>query len=365
MFVSLYQQPTSTATGALIAEQIIHSIERGGLRRLEDGPVGGTPVAIGDQIVGRMLDAPLTPGAVWPVVGITDISLAQFAHQLAHGFIPPFGDDPRWHSLPVAHICDIAQVGPVHRLIGSRTARSRGAFIVYDRSDTPVPDYPMLWNHDAKRERELIVVPDTEGQVRDSSSEGLSAAQRIWGTATRAHYNLDFRFNSQSLVAAMTERKSIGGRAWTSIIFANPVHEYAFALWCNSTLGLLMHWWVANKTQSGRGSTTVTSTANVSTLDTRALTNDQHAAAREAFEAMRELRFLPFDQIDEDPARAELDRRLLVDVLGLPASLCEDGGPIDLLRRKLAREPQIHGGKKSRVVFTEDGEKTEKRHDRD
>ena len=74
---------------------------------------------------------------------------------------------------------------------------------------------------------------------------------------------------------------------------------------------------------------------------------------------------MPFDQIDEDPARAGLDRRLLVDVLGLPASLCTEGGPIDLLRRKLAREPQIHGGKKSRVVFTEDGEKTQRRSDRD
>ena len=57
---------------------------------------------------------------------------------------------------------------------------------------------------------------------------------------------------------------------------------------------------------------------------------------------------------------------MLVDVLGLPAALCEEGGPIDLLRRKLAREPQIHGGKKSRVVFTDDGgEKSQRRGDRD
>ena len=69
---------------------------------------------------------------------------------------------------------------------------------------------------------------------------------------------------------------------------------------------------------------------------------------------MRDQRFLPFDQIDEDPARAELDRRLLIDVLGLPSSLCEPDGPIDLLRRKLAAEPQIHGGKKTGVIFYED-----------
>ncbi len=151
----------------------------------------------------------------------------------------------------------------------------------------------------------------------------------------------------------MTERRCLGGRAWPSIIFDDPDHEYAFALWCNSTLGLLMHWWAANKTQSGRGSITVTGIPNIPALDTRTLTAEQHAAAKAAFEAMAELRFLPFDQIDEDPSRAELDRRLLVDVLGLPPELCEPGGPLELLREKLAREPQIHGGKRTRVAFHE------------
>ena len=196
---------------------------------------------------------------------------------------------------------------------------------------------------------------------------------RIWATATRAHYNSDLRFNSQSLIVAMTEQKCMGGRAWPSVIFENPEHEYAFALWCNSTLGLLMHWWATNKTQSGRGTTTVTGIPNIPTLDTRALTAEQHAAAKATFEAMGERCFLPFDQIDEDPARAELDRRLLVGVLGLPESLCDADGPLELLRRKLAREPQIHGGKRTRVVFYETigdngatviRERTERRSDR-
>ena len=170
----------------------------------------------------------------------------------------------------------------------------------------------------------------------------------------------------------MTERKCIGGRAWPSVIFETPAHEYAFALWCNSTLGLLLHWWTSNKTQSGRGTTTVTGIPRIPSLDVRALSAEQHAAAREAFHALQERRFLPFDQIDEDPARAELDRRLLVDVLGLPESLCEPDGTMDLLRRKLAAEPQIHGGKRTRVVFHEetiDGrvellERSERRDDR-
>ena len=142
------------------------------------------------------------------------------------------------------------------------------------------------------------------------------------------------------------------------------MHEYAFSLWCNSTLGLLLHWWVTNKTQDGRGRTTITAIPNIPTLDTRALTDAQHAEAKRQFDLLSAARFLPFDQIDEDPARARLDRAILVDVLGLPASLVAADGPIDLIRRKLAREPQIHGGKRSRVVFTENGEDSQLRTDR-
>ena len=208
----------------------------------------------------------------------------------------------------------------------------------------------MLWAHNAKRERQLIVQPDSEGTIKQGMSE---KAASVWATATRAHYNRDLQFNAQSIIVAMTERPCIGGRAWPSVVFEDRDHEYAFALWCNSTLGLLLHWWSSNKTQSGRGTTTVTGIPNIPALDTRALTTEQHAAAKAAFDAMRGRRFLPFDQVDEDPARAELDRRLLVDVLGLPESLCAENGPLDLLRRKLAQEPQVHGGKKSRVVFDE------------
>ena len=98
--------------------------------------------------------------------------------------------------------------------------------------------------------------------------------------------------------------------------------------------------------------------AKIPTLDTRQLTDQQHAQARRIFDEFADFRFLPFDQIDRDPARAALDRAVLVELLGLPAELCEAGGTIDLLRRKLAAEPQIHGGKLRDVVFTEDRETT-------
>ena len=69
------------------------------------------------------------------------------------------------------------------------------------------------------------------------------------------------------------------------------------------------------------------------------------------FEDMKHCPMLPVNQIDEDPVRAELDRRLLTEVLGLPEELCAKDGPMDLLRRKLAAEPSIHGGKISKVTL--------------
>ena len=226
---------------------------------------------------------------------------------------------------------------------------------------TAEPTFPVLWAHNAKQERKLIVMADSEGVSRPDLDK---EATRIWATASRAHYNSDLRFTSQSLIVGMTDRKCIGGRAWPSVILHSKEHEYAFSLWCNSTLGLLLHWWTTNKTQAGRGTTTVTGIPYIPTLDTRALTDAQHAEAKRQFDLLRDERFLPFDQIDEDPARAKLDRAILVNVLGLPDSLVAPDGPIDLIRRKLAREPQIHGGKKSRVVFTGHGETSVKRTDR-
>jgi len=232
----------------------------------------------------------------------------------------------------------------------------------------PGAAYPCLWNHDNLRERTLIVEPDSHCRIRqvgDQVPPVLQArAEARWATAARAHYNRDLQFNSQSLIVAMTAERAIGGRAWPSVVFENAIHEFAFALWCNSTLGLLCHWWMSNKTQSGRGTTTVTSIPAIATLNVHDLSESQHTRAQRVFERFAHRRLLPFDQIDEDEARAEIDRGLLVEVLGLNPAFCAAGGPIERLRRKLAAEPQIHADKLTRLVFTPEGETSIRRSDR-
>ena len=89
----------------------------------------------------------------------------------------------------------------------------------------------------------------------------------------------------------------------------------------------------------------------------RQLSDEQLAKAAEEFDAVKDRRFLPFDQLDEDEARAELDRRLLVTALGLPESLCEPNGPMNQAAQAF-RRAAIRGGKQTRLVFTDNGEES-------
>lgn len=233
-----------------------------------------------------------------------------------------------------------------------------GPFDIKKPAVNPVPTYPSLWAHDAPKERCMELAPDSEAIVRRSDDPSVQEkidekAAKIWATATRTHVVTDFRYNSQSLCVSSTPGPTIGGRAWPSVIFPEAQRELwedTYTVWSNSTLGVLCFWWQANRQQGGRGVTTVTALPALPTLDLRALSAEQLAAASRIFEDHKHRPMLPINQIDEDENRAELDRRLFTEVLGLPAELCTgEDSPLALLRRKLAAEPSIHGGKKSKV----------------
>ena len=370
MFVVLAEQPKNTLEGEQIADAISMIREQGNVRHLEDGPFGGTRILLGDTFVGEILDCPLPVEGAWQMVGVQDIGLGQTAYQMTNGRYwiegMPAGAGV---NIPVASISDvIRRVGPHDLdLAGSKEKTDglpQGPFeCIFGLPQGAA--YPCLWNHNTRLERRLIVEPDSHCRLREvggvTPQALIARAEERWATAARTHYNRDLQFNAQSLTVAMTPQRSIGGRAWPTIVFDDPSHEYAFAVWSNSTLGLLCHWWMSNKTQAGRGTSTITSIPTFTTLDTRVLTVNQHTVAREVFEEMAGERLLPFDQIDEDPVRANLDRRLIVDVLGLSPDLCDAGGPMERLRAKLAAEPQIHGNKQTRVVFDDDVERNVRR----
>lgn len=185
--------------------------------------------------------------------------------------------------------------------------------------------------------------PRHGGTAAERAALALKVAS-VWDTASNCHFNRDFRFNSQSTGMQFTPRKAIGGRAWPSIKLASVEQEKALVLWANTSLGMLLRWWHSNKNQAGRGNIGKSMLQILPVLDVTALTAKQLKAAVKVFDAMSGLHLLPLHRIDRDAVRKKLDARFGLEVLGLPLSVVEPGGPLELLRMKLAQEPSIQGG---------------------
>jgi len=352
-FVVLNERPSSTMTGSSIAIQI-YKLKEGKLRKLEQGPVGGSLLHFGDDVIGYALDAPVPQKGPWNLARIRDCALAQVAYQMSHNSLVWLPGTPKKSTIPVSitTVSKIGKVGPVHRDINGNTPDGgiRGPFNVEPLKTQAAPTYPILWWHDANRERCMQFEADSEGIIRQGANPVEEAmvgkkVARVWATASHCHFNADFGFSSESTGMQFTNRKSIGGRAWPSIALGSIEQEKALVLWANSSLGLLLRWWHSNKQQPGRGSIGVSALTSLPVLDITSLSKKALAKAVAIFDDMNHKELRPVNEIAADAVRHEIDTRLCTEMLGFPAELVAPGGPLALLRQKLALEPSITGSK--------------------
>jgi hypothetical protein len=352
VFAILKERPKYPLVGASIAEQIRRLIDSKSICHLEDGPRGGTRIHFGDDLIGEIVSAPLPQSGGWNLSRIADLSLAQAAHQLGtqHRLWLPGMPKSVVRNIHMTTVGAIGEIGPYHADVSGDTSTGgvRGPFDICPA--TSAPTYPILWAHHASNQTTMSFAADSEGAPRRSSKKSDQAdidqkVENVWKTSSHCHFNRDFRFNSQSTGMQFTPHKTIGGRAWLSVRLASVAQEKALVLWGNTSLGLLLHWWCANKQQSGRGSIGKAPLQSLPILDVTALKTKRLANAVKIFNAMSGLELKPFHEIDNDPVRKELDDEFVSKVLGLPESLLESGGPFELLRRKLSAEPSIRGHK--------------------
>ena len=330
-FTSLRRRPRGFAHAGSLASNML---DGGQVRRIEDGPYGGTPLMVGEELAGEMITSTHEPdGGSWGAVRVEDHSLSQTAYALAMSklWLPGISTPLK---LKVAALGHLGKRGWYHINI----AGSTGPFT--KAPPTATATYPSLWNHDARNETRIICSPDSKLLVKPGM-EGKASA--VWSTASRAHLNLDFRFNSQPLTVAFTDQPSIGGRAWPNVRFDNTRLDYAFTVWGNSTLGLLSFWWNSNRQVAGRGITTISAAPSLPVLDFRALTDEQLLKAEDIFDEFRDKELMPAFLADADPNRALLDRRVVCDLLGFDHDTYVG---VRRLAAKWCAEPSVHGGKK-------------------
>ena len=329
---SLARRPTGLVGASELARNMMSATT---VRQIEDGPYGGTRLSIGEEKAGEVMTTPfLQNGEPLGAVRLSDVSLAQTAYALSQSmlWLPGFEYATEVH---IATLTDLGGLGLYHLdIVG---APPRGSFT--KSAPSPTATYPALWNHNAENETLMVCAPDSGLLV----IQGMQAkAAAVWATASHSHMNLDFRFNSQPLEVAFTEQKSIGGRAWPNVIFGDKRYDFAFAIWGNCTLGLLMHWWHSNRQHAGRGTTTIRAVESLSVLDFRALSAAQLATAEAIFNDFRNRELKPAYLADADPNRALLDRRVVCDLLGFDESIYEG---VRRLSAKWCAEPSVHGGK--------------------
>ncbi len=332
-FASLSNRPTGFAHAAAIAEGIVSSHHD---RHIEDGPFGGAQLMVGGVSTGETLTAPCdADGESWAGVRLTDYSLAQTAYFLSRSelWLP---DAPKALEVKVSPLNLVGERGLYHMNIAGKYSSAPFAKAQGNQTAT----YPSLWNHNAKNETRMVCTPDSQLLVKPRME---SKSAEVWSTASRAHLNSEFTFGSQALAVAFTEQESIGGRVWPNVVFDHARFDYAFAVWSNSTLGLLCYWWHASRQQSSKASITVGSAESLPTLNLRTLTDDQLSTAQEIFDDFRHRDLMPAYLADADPNRALLDRRVICDLLGFDQDTYR---AIRRLSAKWCAEPSVHGAKK-------------------
>ena len=266
------------------------------------------------------------------------MSLTQVAGELAEGKLRlPRRRNPL--SIPMTRLRNVGRVGPIHRDIASGPREpNRGPFSKHNGTDSGT-EWPFLWNHDSKKQQSMAVAPDSHGIIKPGKED---EAEAIWQRASHLHINCDFQFNANPTCAVFTEQKSAGGRAWPNFQMQTPEMEKAACVWLNGTLGIITYWINSNRSQSGRGGTTVTAIPNIPVLDVASLDVYELQAAVSIYGDLCQQPMLPANEAWRDPVRQEFDRRLLTEVLRLDGDAAEQ---LAILRNQWCREPTVTGTK--------------------
>ena len=335
LWVNLTRRPKSTAEAVEIARAIAHTAhdDSGWLQ-------------VGEDRMGCYIRAPLEESgcAQTAELDVVRTALGLGTSKLVLPRIAPL-------ALSMTRLAKLGQPGLVHRDINGMNSdgTSRGPFDIEPLSVGQIASYPSLWAHRHMRERRLIVDPDSQGRVRSGCEDH---ARRVWETATRLHFNLDFQINSQALAACLTPRVTIGGRAWPNYHLLDDSWEKVLVLWANTTLGLIGFWWRGTRQHQGRAVLTITRLGELPVLDPRQLSEGQIERAQAMFDEFADRALLPANEAYRDPSRIALDEAVLIDLLEMPKQVLE---PLAVLRQQWCAEPTVHGGKGTRPGGTKMG----------
>ena len=335
-FVNLWRAPRRE-TDALALANAINVAAAAPLHRSDGPPVGGSPLFVGGEQWGELLNGPVGEGP-WTASRWKQGQTGQFAAALERGELWSADGSRVLAQIPIAPMADVCQVGPEHKKIRGVT----GVFEAYRGCDDQA-SFPALWAQSSLVHTGLRAEPNARLSPKVDRDHTV-----IWSQAGTLQMTCDVRYNSQRVMSARTIHRTLGVRAWFSLQMHDDdpsmaaQREIALALWLNSTFGMLLHSNHANRAQHGRGTGNKGMLDTLPTLDVRQLQPWQLDEAQAIYRDFEDRTFESFHHCAVDPARIDLDHRLTTDLLALPA---ESEATLTRLRTLLATDPSIHGAK--------------------
>ena len=335
-FVNLWRAP-HRETDALALVTAIDATAAAPLHRSDGPPIGGSPLFVGGEQWGELLDGPVHAGP-WTAARWRQGQTGQFAAALERGELWAADGSRVVAQLPIAPMQEVCHVGPQHR----RIRGTLGVFDGYHGWDAQA-QFPALWAHSQKVHQGLVAEPNARLYPQAGRDHGP-----IWSQAGTLQITPTIRYNSQRIMATRTIVRALGVNTWFSLNVQedNPAlksqKELALALWCNSTLGAVIQADHANVVQYGRGIGNKGMLETLPTLDVRQLQPWQLDEAQSIWRDFQGRTFESFHRCAVDPTRIDLDQRLITDLLGLDDQALT---AITRLRTLLASDPSIHGAK--------------------
>ena len=297
---------------------------------------------VGGQQWGEVVDGPVDEGP-WTAARWRRVLTGQFAAALERGELWAEDGAQVAGPVPVAAMDDVCNVGPQDRQI-------RGSLGVFDSYHgwNEQAQFPAIWSLDSSIHNRMSAEPNAWLTPQPNRNHQL-----IWAQAGTLQIAPTVRYTSQPVMAVRTPVKALGVNMWFTVLGrdSDPVArirlEVALALWCNSSLGILVQANHSNSVQHGRGIIRRGALESLIALDVRKLEAWQLDGAQAIWSDFKDRKFLPFYQCAVDPARIELDERVIRDLLGLGDDAV---AAVARLRSLLASDPSIHGSKKPEVA---------------
>ncbi len=342
-FVNLWRAP-SRETDALALVSAINGTVSAPLLNSDGPPVGGSPLVVGGDQWGEIVNGPVGE-APWKSARWKHALTGQFAAALERGELWTEDGGKLAGHIPIAVMGEVWNMGPEHKQIKGST----GVFQAHHGWNEQAQFFA-LWKHSARIHQGMVAEPNAWLVPKPNRDH-----TRIWSQSGTLQVTCDVRYNSQRVTATRTYVRTLGVRAWFSLQtnetepVSRSLQEIAATLWCNSTLGMLLHANPSNRAQKGRGTGSKGMLENIRTLDVRQLQPWQLDEAQSIWQDLSDRKFESFHKCAVDPARIELDERIIRDLLGLGDDAVT---AVAKLRTLLAAEPSIHGSKKPELPST-------------